>query len=250
MLHSLVSLPPLLSALFAVTVGSERAYFPLSVQAITDQLPLDAGDPLFGEVLVVVLNNKPGTHAVFDELRTKIMAGPHALYFKFVEQEIQQTDNVHNPEHSANVPSSNVRRQTRAVISTLRASAGQGRYFLFMEDDFVVCPHALRAMSYITNKANAYYPRGWSGIRVSHGLCGILINDADVPEVANYLEQHQVLPWFPGPCSPTVFRSVICDCLSLNGFFSLPGAAPAGPSAARVDPRGARAGCGVPPGAH
>ena len=119
MLYSLVPLPPLLSALFAVTVGSERAYFPLSVQAITDQLPLDAGDPLFGEVLVVVLNNKPGTHAVFDELRTKIMAGPHALYFKFVEQEIQQTDNVHNPEHSANVPSSNVRRQTRAVISTL-----------------------------------------------------------------------------------------------------------------------------------
>jgi len=29
------------------------------------------------------------------------------------------------------------------------------------------------------------------------------------------------LPWFPGPCSPTVFRSAICDCLPLNGTFSL-----------------------------
>jgi len=25
----------------------------------------------------------------------------------------------------------------------------------------------------------------------------------------------------PGPCSPTVFRSTICDCLSINGCFSL-----------------------------
>jgi len=28
------------------------------------------------------------------------------------------------------------------------------------------------------------------------------------------------LPWSPGPCSPTIFRSAICECLSLNGFFS------------------------------
>jgi hypothetical protein len=27
------------------------------------------------------------------------------------------------------------------------------------------------------------------------------------------------MPWSPGPCSPTVFRSAICDCLSLDGFF-------------------------------
>ena len=29
------------------------------------------------------------------------------------------------------------------------------------------------------------------------------------------------LPWSPGPCSPPLFRSAICDCLSLNGCFSL-----------------------------
>uniref|UniRef100_A0A7S0QR22 Uncharacterized protein n=1 Tax=Cryptomonas curvata TaxID=233186 RepID=A0A7S0QR22_9CRYP len=64
-------------------------------------------------------------------------------------------------------------------------------HFLFMEDDFLVCPHALRALAYVTAKAHAYFPEGWSGIRVSYGLCGILLLDADVTAVADYLEQHQ-----------------------------------------------------------
>jgi hypothetical protein len=33
----------------------------------------------------------------------------------------------------------------------------------------------------------------WSAIRVSHGLCGIIIMDKDVLEVADYLEERQVL---------------------------------------------------------
>ncbi|KAJ1482341.1 hypothetical protein T484DRAFT_1804121, partial [Baffinella frigidus] len=104
-------------------------YLEPTLQAIADQLPLDTGDPLYGEVLVVVLNNKPGTHKatlpytlawlygevlavvlnnkpgthkVFDELKAKFEGGPHALYFKFVEQSIQQDDTSHNPENNAN----------------------------------------------------------------------------------------------------------------------------------------------------
>jgi hypothetical protein len=34
-------------------------------------------------------------------------------------------------------------------------------------------------------------PGGFSGIRVSYGLCGIIVNGGDVDELANYLEQHQ-----------------------------------------------------------
>jgi hypothetical protein len=32
----------------------------------------------------------------------------------------------------------------------------------------------------------------WSAIRVSYGLCGIIIMDKDVLPVADYLEEHQV----------------------------------------------------------
>jgi hypothetical protein len=61
-----------------------------------------------------------------------------------------------------------------------------------MEDDFILCPHALYATQYIISKAYAYNPIGFSGIRVSYGLCGVILNDRDVQEFANYLEQHQV----------------------------------------------------------
>ena len=51
-----------------------------------------------------------------------------------------------------------VRRQTRAVVALLRRSAGLGGHFLFMEDDFLLCPHALRTLAYLTSKAHAYFP--------------------------------------------------------------------------------------------
>ena len=35
---------------------------------------------------------------------------------------------------------------------------------------------------------------GWSGLRVSYGLCGIVIMDRDVLAVADYLWRHQARP--------------------------------------------------------
>jgi hypothetical protein len=55
------------------------------------------------------------------------------------------------------------------------------------------------------------------------------------------------LPWSPGPCSPTVFRSAICDRLSLNGFFSLRSCPPLesaeGPASLRAGGYAAVRGC-------
>ena len=169
----------------------EERYLEQTVEAITQQLPLRQDDPLFDRVMVVVLNNKPGQHAIFAEVKAWIEGGPYARYFKFVEEAIQQNDNYKNPEHDDNVPSTKVRRQTRAAIAMLRASAGLANYFMFMEDDFVLCPHALYALQYIISKAHAYKTVGFSGIRVSYGLCGVVLNDGDVVEFADYLEQHQ-----------------------------------------------------------
>jgi hypothetical protein len=33
---------------------------------------------------------------------------------------------------------------------------------------------------------------GWAGIRVSYGLCGIIVPDSDVQALALYLEERQV----------------------------------------------------------
>ena len=51
-----------------------------------------------------------------------------------------------------------VRRQSRAVTTMLRVSEGLAEHFLFMEDDFLLCPHALRTLVYIIDKAHAYFP--------------------------------------------------------------------------------------------
>lgn len=175
-------------------------YLEQTINAIVQQLPIRTDDPLFDRVIVVVLNNRPREHRVFDEVRSQYESGAYARYFKFVEQEIAQTDNYNNAENNPNVPSSKVRRQTRAAIAMLRASAGLAGHFVFMEDDFILCPHALYAMQYIISKAYAYKSIGFSGIRVSYGLCGVILNDKDLHEFANYLEQHQVHSFLSNLC--------------------------------------------------
>jgi len=167
-------------------------YLNQTINAITKQLPTRPDDPLYGRVLVVILNNLPGQHTLFDDVRRRIESGPHRSYFRFEEAEIPTHDGINNPENHVWIPGMRVRRQTRAVVELMRRSEGLAGHFMFMEDDFLLCPHALRTLAYVTSKAHAYFPDdGWSGIRVSYGLCGILLMDRDVGAVADYLWQHQ-----------------------------------------------------------
>jgi hypothetical protein len=111
-------------------------------------------------VVVVVLNNRPGAHAEFDQIRANLTAGPHARDFVFVEAAVPDVDGGAPPPAESppeRVPKL-VRRQTRAVAALLRAAAGRAAHFMFMEDDFVLCHHALRTLAYVTAKAHAYLP--------------------------------------------------------------------------------------------
>lgn len=166
-------------------------YLAQTIEAIKEQLPTSLADPFYGKVLVIVLNNRPGGHKVFDDQKRKTEASAYAVHFRFVEKAVQQTDSSKNREGDANVPGSPVRVQTRAVISLLREASGTAANFIFMEDDFLLCPHGLRLLHYLIAKVHAYMPNGFSGIRVSYGLCGIVLDGGDVDEVASYLEQHQ-----------------------------------------------------------
>ena len=100
----------------------------------------------------MVRNNRPGSHPAFDRARAEAAAGVHASSFRFVEAAVPE---VRTPIKGV---SARVQRQTRAVVALLRAAAGLGGHFMFMEDDFLLCPHALRALAYVTSKAHAYLP--------------------------------------------------------------------------------------------
>eukprot|EP00976_Prorocentrum_cordatum_P080328 1183931-Prorocentrum_minimum.AAC.4 len=47
----------------------------------------------------------------------------------------------------------------------MELAANSSTYYMFMEDDFHVCPHFLRAAHYVIEKANHVKPN-WLGIRV------------------------------------------------------------------------------------
>ena len=115
----------------------------------------------------MVLNNRPGAHAEFDQIRANLTAGPHARDFVFVEAVVPDADGGPPPPAGPERVPQPVRRQTRAVAALLRAAAGRAAHFMFMEDDFVLCHHALRTLAYVTAKAHAYLPGSGDVMNIS-----------------------------------------------------------------------------------
>ncbi|GAB4821608.1 hypothetical protein N2152v2_008654, partial [Parachlorella kessleri] len=160
---------------------------------------------LYGQVQVLVMNNKPGQHPEFEALRQRVAAGDAgdtfaakaALYISFLDNpgtvtdpapDLPEPDDLNNP---GDRPGSQVRKQTCDVISLLRHAAPLSSYYLFMEDDFQVCPYALRALQYALTKASsAPHLAHWIALRASYGMNGIVMRNEDLPALDDFLWQH------------------------------------------------------------
>jgi len=76
---------------------------------------------------------------------------------------------------NANVPGVAVRQQTRDVAFVLREARTRWprlAHFVFVEDDFRLCPHGLAAIHYALAKADAFFNADWIAVRASFGLNG------------------------------------------------------------------------------
>lgn len=161
-------------------------YLDKTLTSYASQIPILSSDPFYSQVRVLVCNNRPNKHEQFNALRNKYKGKSH---FVFYEQSIADPDPAAKDAGGRDRPGYKVRQQTRDVVAMLKKAKDMAAHVLIAEDDFVLCPHALRALHYYLDKANRYNPQ-WIGLRVSYGLSGFLFKSSDVTMLASYLEKH------------------------------------------------------------
>jgi hypothetical protein len=175
-------------------------YLTPTLLSLLSELPSPGLADPFGPqaVRVVVMSMaQPGEHPVFEAAQRRFGADAKAAAYISFEQgggaacddvapDAAPVDDLHNPK---NLPGPEVRRQTCHLTSLLDAAGPRGAHYLFMEDDFDTCGHALRALQYAAAKAYLRAPE-WLALRVSYGMNGILMRAADVAPLTAYLRAH------------------------------------------------------------
>jgi hypothetical protein len=94
-------------------------------------------------------------HSGFDEAKARFA---NATEFVFVENRARSSEipppgaDLGDDKH----PAWNVQRHSRDIVFMIEYAADHlsPAYFVFMEDDFVMCPDAMNAIVHFINKAN------------------------------------------------------------------------------------------------
>ena len=160
-------------------------YLTPTLNALLRQLPEDRADPFFGAVKIVLMkSNAAEDHPAFDEAKRRW--GPQSgsaksVYIEFAENTVPYEDATpgdRDKQIDPNKPYWKVRKQTRDIakmlefaVKSTRATgrSAAGGHFLFMEDDFRLCPQGLRAVHYLIQKVHTVDPE-WFAIRSSFGM--------------------------------------------------------------------------------
>lgn len=184
-------------------------YLNPTLDYILEQLPEDPLHPYFGRVLIVVMSNARGApHPAFDTAKARLDPSQHpkGSFVHFVENGPQPDPLGDVKDAGSNdKPGYKVRQQTRDVAALLEYAGEMGKLYMFMEDDFRLCPLALRSLQYLVEKVDRLYPN-WVMIRTGFGLNGGLIHASDTQFLAAYYREHQarrppdhmLVEWFAG----------------------------------------------------
>ena len=171
-------------------------------------------DPM--ELRVIVMNNRPGEHELFDEAQIKFGESEFASSFVFLDNPGRHSDpDPTRPEPKPNKydqPGPQVRKQTVDVMGLLDVVIDDipSEHMMFMEDDVALCDGGLEAIFYMIEKANRYNlppdHEEWTVLRASYGLNGIALHGKDVAAFRDFCIDNLflvpidllVIEWFAG----------------------------------------------------
>ena len=172
-----------------VSRPNNEDYLIQTVKTMTDQLSDDPSSLIYHQILIIILNMEGPTHMRFFEAEQLLASDPRkAHYFRFLT--VQPEDHLPdskpgatslNDLGNANRPGYRVRKQTRNIVTVMNKAlavtsshANQPQYYMFLEDDMLLCPLGFLAIQYLLDKASRYHP-DWLGIRLEPAVYTYLV---------------------------------------------------------------------------
>ena len=183
--------------------GLEPDYLLQLLQSISKQV--DSATE--GKFVVYVLNLRPGDHALFATAHRMYHADRHFVFAEThpdmedgaaaQQAEIDglggTADDAGDGTQGIPLPGLRNRQQTRDVARLTRLvhhRFARTPYTLLIEDDFVLCDGALTKLNGLVAPDNGI-EMDWTAIRVSYGLCGVMLQRKDLLAFASYLLEMQ-----------------------------------------------------------
>lgn len=148
-----------------------------------------------GRIKITVINhNEPGKrHQFFDSSKKKYLSKQPELskHLEFITANAPSKANL-----VLNKLLPRTFLQTHDVAWSLRYLANlqtsnqlNSELILFMEDDFIMCPHGMLALAYFIEKATHHFP-DWAALRASYGFNGIILKPEDLPFFGANFEEY------------------------------------------------------------